>query len=173
MVPCPKPAWQGNPSGLIPVRVLRHCAEGHPYWEALAQDCVGFLRKAESTRPSCTLCRGHRVGSGYDAGGLLCHKASRPHAPQHLHRLSGISSRLLLAAMNSSRLVSLPMPEGSPSKSSLLEFTYNFFSLASLQMADWRGDTGMAGGGGSQGQEPGQLSSLPSPSPGLHVRAAR
>lgn len=55
----------------------------------------------------------------------------------YLHRLSGMSSRLLLAAMNSSRLVSLPMPEGIPSKSSLLEFRYIFFSLVSLQMADW------------------------------------
>lgn len=56
----------------------------------------------------------------------------------YLQRLSGISSRLLLAAMNSSRLASLPMPEGSPSKSRLLEFRYSFFSLVSLQMADWR-----------------------------------
>lgn len=55
----------------------------------------------------------------------------------YLHKLSGMSSRLLLAAMNSSRLVSLPMPEGIPSKSSLLEFRYIFFSLVSLQMADW------------------------------------
>lgn len=55
----------------------------------------------------------------------------------YLHRLSGMSSRLLLAAMNSSRLTSLPMPEGMPSKSSLLEFRYIFFSLVSLQMADW------------------------------------
>lgn len=62
-----------------------------------------------------------------------------PALPQHLQRLSGISSRLLLAAMNSSRPVSLPMPEGSPSKSNLLEFRYNFFSLVSLQMADCRG----------------------------------
>lgn len=62
-----------------------------------------------------------------------------PAPPQHLHRLSGISSRLLLAAINSSRLASLPMPEGSPSKSSLLEFRYNLLSLVSLQMADCRG----------------------------------
>lgn len=48
-----------------------------------------------------------------------------------------MSSRLLLAAMNSSRLTSLPMPDGIPSKSSLLEFRYIFFSLVSLQMADW------------------------------------
>lgn len=61
-----------------------------------------------------------------------------PPARPHLQRLSGISSRLLLAAMNSSRLASLPMPEGSPSKSRLLEFRYSFFSLVSLQMADWR-----------------------------------
>lgn len=54
----------------------------------------------------------------------------------YLHRLSGMSSRLLLAAMNSSRLVSLPMPEGIPSKSSLLEFRYIFFSFVNLQMAD-------------------------------------
>lgn len=58
-------------------------------------------------------------------------------AVPYLHRLSGMSSRLLLAAMNSSRLTSLPMPEGIPSKSSLLEFRYIFFSLVSLQMADW------------------------------------
>lgn len=48
-----------------------------------------------------------------------------------------MSSRLLLAAMNSSRLASFPMPEGIPSKSSLLELRYIFFSLVSLQMADW------------------------------------
>lgn len=53
-----------------------------------------------------------------------------------LHRLSGMSSRLLLAAMNSSRLASLPMPEGIPSKSSLLEFRYIFFNLVNLQIAD-------------------------------------
>lgn len=40
--------------------------------------------------------------------------------------------------MNSSRLASLPIPEGSPSKSRWLEFRYSFFSLVSLQMADWR-----------------------------------
>ena len=60
----------------------------------------------------------------------------RPASARHLHRLSGISSRLLLAAMNSSRLDSLPMPEGSPSKSSLLELRYSLLSLVSLQMAD-------------------------------------
>lgn len=59
-----------------------------------------------------------------------------PSLARHLQRLSGISSRLLSAAANSSRLDSLPMPEGSPSKSSLLEFRYSLFSLASLQMAD-------------------------------------
>lgn len=51
---------------------------------------------------------------------------------------SGMSSRLLLAAMNSVRLDSLPTPGGTPSKSSLLELTYSFFSLDSLQIADWR-----------------------------------
>lgn len=84
---------------------------------------------------------------------------------QHLQRLSGISSRLLLAAMNSSRLVSLPMPEGSPSKSSLLEFRYNFFSFVSLQMADWRG--------GHQLEQ--NLALLPSPPsvPGTGSQAGR
>lgn len=48
-----------------------------------------------------------------------------------------MSSRLLLAAMNSVRLDSLPTPGGTPSKSSLLELRYSFFSLDSLQMADW------------------------------------
>lgn len=57
--------------------------------------------------------------------------------PTHLQRLSGMSSRLLLAAMNSSRLASFPMPEGMPSKSNLLEFRYSFFSFVTLQMADW------------------------------------
>lgn len=56
----------------------------------------------------------------------------------NLHSPSGMSSRLLLAAMNSVRLDNLPTPGGTPSKSSLLEFTYSFFSLDSLQMADWR-----------------------------------
>lgn len=39
--------------------------------------------------------------------------------------------------MNSVRLDSLPMPGGTPSKSNLFELMYNFFSLDSLQMADW------------------------------------
>lgn len=56
----------------------------------------------------------------------------------HLQSPSGISSRLLLAAMNSVRLESLPTPGGTPSKSSLFEFTYSFFSLDSLQIADWK-----------------------------------
>lgn len=55
----------------------------------------------------------------------------------HLQSPSGISSRLLLAAMNSVRLDSLPMPGGTPSKSSLFELMYSFFSLDSLQIADW------------------------------------
>lgn len=67
--------------------------------------------------------------------------------PPHLQRLSGISSRLLLAAMNSSRLASLPMPEGSPSKSRRFEFRYSFFSLVSLQMADWRENRRVVRGG--------------------------
>ena len=68
---------------------------------------------------------------------LLGTEQIRLGAVPYLQRLSGMSSRLLLAAMNSSRLASLPMPEGIPSKSSLLEFRYIFFSLVSLQMADW------------------------------------
>lgn len=55
----------------------------------------------------------------------------------HLQSPSGISSRLLLAAMNSVRLESLPMPGGTPSKSNLLELMYSFFNLDSLQIADW------------------------------------
>lgn len=54
----------------------------------------------------------------------------------HLQSPSGMSSRLLLAAMNSVRLESLPTPGGTPSKSSLLELMYSFFSLDSLQIAD-------------------------------------
>lgn len=80
-----------------------------------------------------------------------------------------MSSRLLLAAMNSSRLASLPTPEGSPSKSSLLEFRYSFFSLVSLQMADWRGRSR----GGSQGSREGGPATFPSPSPGRDAQAAR
>ncbi len=38
--------------------------------------------------------------------------------------------------MNSTRLDNFPTPDGSPSKSILFEFTYSFFSLDSLQMAD-------------------------------------
>lgn len=48
-----------------------------------------------------------------------------------------MSSRLLFAAMNSVRLTSLLTPVGSPSKSNLFELTYSFFSLDSLQIADW------------------------------------
>lgn len=54
----------------------------------------------------------------------------------NLQSPSGISSRLLLAAMNSVRLDSFPTPGGTPSKSNLLEFTYSFFSFDSLQIAD-------------------------------------
>lgn len=54
----------------------------------------------------------------------------------HLQSPSGMSSRLLFAAMNSVRLESLPTPGGTPSKSSLLELMYSFFSLDSLQIAD-------------------------------------
>lgn len=56
----------------------------------------------------------------------------------YLQSPSGMSSRLLLAAMNSVRLESFPTPGGTPSKSSLFEFTYSFFSLDSLQIADWK-----------------------------------
>lgn len=54
----------------------------------------------------------------------------------YLQSPSGISSRLLLAAMNSTRLDSFPTPDGTPSKSSLFEFKYSFFSLDNLQIAD-------------------------------------
>lgn len=54
----------------------------------------------------------------------------------HLQSPSGMSSRLLFAAMNSVRLESLPTPGGTPSKSSLFELMYSFFSLDSLQIAD-------------------------------------
>ena len=88
----------------------------------------------------CTMHRDH-VGRG------------GPTSAQHLQRLSGISSSLLLAAMNSSRLDSLPMPEGSPSKSSWLEFRYSLFSLVSLQMADCRGHSRCGVRGGCQANQ--------------------
>merc|ERR1719284_1228988 len=51
----------------------------------------------------------------------------------HLHKPSLTISRLLSAAEKTSRLESLPMPAGIPSKSSWLSQTYNFRSFVSLQ----------------------------------------
>lgn len=93
---------------------------------------VVSIHKAKGNGPFCM-----PRATGWVSVVLGFNAVALPTCP-HLQRLSGISSRLLLAAMNSSRLASLPMPEGSPSKSRWLEFRYSFFSLVSLQMADWR-----------------------------------
>ena len=138
---------QHSPSGLTPCpcRVLE---------EPTGMSPVSLSTNATQPLVFCTMHRDHGGRGG-------------PASAQHLQRLSGISSSLLLAAMNSSRLDSLPMPEGSPSKSSLLEFRYSLFSLVSLQMADCTGQQ-MWG----QRWVP-RWPVAASPSPDLHTQAAR
>lgn len=99
---------------------------------------------------------------------LLGTEQIRLGAVLNLQRLSGMSSRLLLAAMNSSRLASLPMPEGIPSKSSLLELRYIFFSLVSLQMADWGRRTWQ-----SKGEPSGMEARTGTPCTGRDIQARR
>lgn len=84
-------------------------------------------------RKTCSYIQAKIISSRFSLQMCILWKVNQTGHPfYYLHSPSGISSRLLYAALNISKLWSFPMFAGIPSKSSLLELRYNFFKEDSL-----------------------------------------
>lgn len=106
----------GNVTSLFPFRINFF---NFPHLIKKRKTCSYIQAKIISSRFSLQMC-------------ILWKVNQTGHPFYYLHSPSGISSRLLYAALNISKLWSFPMFAGIPSKSSLLELRYNFFKEDSL-----------------------------------------